>query len=31
MLPMAAFAAEDDWNAVGTALGKTGTEMPGGV
>jgi len=31
MLPMAAFAAGDDWNAVGTALGKTGTEMPGGV
>jgi hypothetical protein len=31
MLPMAAFAAEGDWNAVGTALGKTGTEMPGGV
>jgi hypothetical protein len=31
MLPMAAFAAEGDWNVVGTALGKTGTEMPGGV
>src|SRR4051794_4855375 len=31
MLPMAAFAAGDDWSAVGTALGKTGTEMPGGV
>jgi hypothetical protein len=31
MLPMAAFAAGNDWSAVGTALGKTGTEMPGGV
>src|SRR3954447_19252727 len=31
MLPMAAFAAGENWNAVGTALGKTGTEMPGGV
>jgi hypothetical protein len=30
-LPMAAFAAEIDWSAVGTALGKSGTEMPGGV
>jgi biotin operon repressor len=28
---MAAFAAEDDWNAVGTALGKAGSEMPGGA
>jgi hypothetical protein len=31
MLPVAAFAAGDEWNAVGKALGKTGTEMPGGV
>jgi biotin operon repressor len=31
MLPMAALAAGDDWSAVGTALGKTGTEIPGGV
>jgi hypothetical protein len=31
MLPMAAFAAGEDWSAVGTALGKTGAEMPGGV
>src|SRR3954453_24216791 len=31
MLPMAALAAGENWNAVGTALGKTGTEMPGGV
>jgi hypothetical protein len=30
LLPMAALAAED-WAAVGTALGKTGSEMPGGV
>jgi len=28
---MAAFAAGEDWSAVGAALGKTGTEMPGGV
>jgi hypothetical protein len=31
MLPMAALATGDDWNAVGQALGKSGTEMPGGV
>jgi Domain of Unknown Function (DUF1259) len=31
MLPMAALAAGDDWTAVGTALGKTGTVMPGEV
>jgi hypothetical protein len=31
MLPMVAFATGDDWNAVGQALGKSGTEMPGGV
>jgi hypothetical protein len=31
MLPIAALAAGDDWNAVGAALGKTGTEMPDGV
>jgi hypothetical protein len=31
MLPMAALSAGDDWSAVGTALGKTGTEMPGGI
>jgi hypothetical protein len=31
MLPLAAPAAGDDWSAVGAALGKTGTEMPGGV
>jgi uncharacterized protein DUF1259 len=30
LLPVTALAAED-WSAVGTALGKTGTEMPGGV
>jgi hypothetical protein len=31
MLPVAAFAAGDQWSEVGKALGKTGTEMPGGV
>jgi biotin operon repressor len=31
MLPVAALAAGDDWSAVGTALGKTGTVMPGDV
>jgi hypothetical protein len=28
---MAAFATSDDWDAVVKALGKGGTEMPGGV
>jgi hypothetical protein len=27
----ASFAAPPDWNAVASALGKSGTEMPGGV
>jgi hypothetical protein len=31
LLPMAALAAGNDWTAVGTALGKTGTVMPGEV
>ena len=31
LLPVAAIAAGEDWNAVGAALGKTGTEMPRGV
>jgi hypothetical protein len=31
MLPTAGFAADTDWGKVGAALGKTGTEMPGGV
>ncbi len=31
LLPLAALAAGDDWSAVGKALGKSGTEMPGGV
>jgi Domain of Unknown Function (DUF1259) len=31
VLPMTAFAAGNDWDAVGRALGKTGTEMAGGV
>src|SRR6185437_7357974 len=31
LLPVAAFAAGDEWSAVGKALGKTGTEMLGGV
>jgi hypothetical protein len=30
-LPMTALAAGDDWAAVGSALGKTGTVMPGDV
>ncbi len=30
-LSMPAYAADADWSAVGKALGKTGTEMPGGV
>src|SRR5262249_21401112 len=28
---MPALAAEPDWNAVGQALGKSGTVMPGGI
>jgi len=31
MLPVAAGAAEADWTKVADALGKSGTEMPGGV
>ncbi|HYZ23422.1 MAG TPA: DUF1259 domain-containing protein, partial [Rhodopila sp.] len=31
LLPLTAFAAGDDWTAVGKALGKAGMEMPGGV
>ncbi len=31
MLPVAALAAGDEWSAVGAALGKTGTVMPGDV
>ena len=31
MLPAAAGAAEADWSKVADALGKSGTEMPGGV
>lgn len=31
MLPIAAFATGNDWDSVGKALGKSGTEMPGGV
>jgi hypothetical protein len=31
MLPLSAVAAGDEWNAVGAALGKTGTVMPGDV
>jgi len=31
LFPLAALAAEADWSAVGAALGKAGTEMPGGV
>ncbi len=31
MLPAAASAAEADWTKVADALGKSGTEMPGGV
>jgi hypothetical protein len=31
LLSFAALAAGDDWTAVGKALGKPGTEMPGGV
>ena len=30
-LATSANAASDDWARVGEALGKTGTEMPGGV
>ncbi len=30
-LSMPAYAADADWTAVGQALGKSGTEMPGGV
>src|SRR5690242_20905263 len=30
-LAMPAFAADGDWAKVGEALGKSGTEMPGGV
>src|SRR4051794_7678973 len=31
LFPLAALAAEADWSAVSAALGKAGTEMPGGV
>ena len=31
LLSTAAFAAENDWSKVAAALGKSGTEMPGGV
>jgi hypothetical protein len=31
LLPAAAIAAESDWSKVADALGKAGTEMPGGV
>jgi hypothetical protein len=31
LLSSAAFAAEKDWSKVAAALGKSGTEMPGGV
>ena len=31
LLPVAAIAAENDWGKVADALGKSGTEMPGGV
>ena len=30
-LSLPAFAADSDWARVGEALGKPGTEMPGGV
>ena len=31
LLSTGAFAAENDWSKVAAALGKSGTEMPGGV